>query len=1223
LVIVPTNDRYVYQYGSYGAGENAYDGLYCLPAYKIVDLMKLTTGYIESATALATDGYFEVVLVNTDGTRTTAYVPMPGETVQTYTDDDDVEYTVYKTVKGEHVYNALEKVPVTYTKNSTTYDVFETSTGKRVYKVDTKYYFAAAFTVPATDTTEAVTYPVDSEATLTTAEVSSLDTAYNNNIVFSGSSATVNGWILVDDFKNGSFTGEAGEEIVIATSEVAAMVPYTVATYVPATRDFEIEIEGAKTTVTLDSSTWNSFVTEYVYNEDTGINSVASRDDTAAWMVGHYVKYALDDENTTVVLIGTEVKQESGLIVSVEKTNTGDNTFKVTMGVSGAITQGIPMTFADMYWTYYRLDSGWSAAPEYSPASNYNKVAPKYTIRDYFSFMGIMDVDAYADDQIAWAKKQGITSNPHGNGICTRIGNIWAYARNIITSAIGQSVTLTGSEKLSELRTYNTSAVTSMITNLVAYDPTLTADGCESLTFKATLEKYIVSLDFDVMLENVTSNFHKVRTDTKYGYMIIYLTRMANAGSYYKLLKKTTDSARYPETSWYQEAFHLTGPTSVVTREVRASASTVVLDYANYTAYNNLFSAGRLVKESSKSTTHLSGYDLTYGTFYTDAGKLAYLRVLNEENSTIYGNVVDAGFKFMNADVNTISPNGFYLNQGGLWFHRLDAMEAGSYADYTELIVLGEPEYTNRKDIPDSDKYTMDAKITYAYLPYYLKIYAGNNIASYERYWTAIVDAVAVATFTPKAGKEYKTYIPVVDGDGNQISVEESEESFWKNLKEDSQGVAVEYEVINHLLYKVNTIGSTYEYDEDSHIVYEVSYNTDLDVVQAAIAAAQAEAAANSADYTVTVVPVAGAKVTSDVVTANRGDTVTITVELENAGDQVVAVVVEYTENDQTWTVTAVEGDEEGTYTFAMPDADVVVEALVLSEDDTVYTYAATVADTDTEKVTVTVVGDPAALEVGTKVSFKVTPVASQKVTSVVVKAGANTVATTVSNGVYSFTMPEQDVTITVETEALSFYVVDVEVDVLIADEDVVSLVSFRKMDQSEDGWIPNAYEVTIGKDKYVAAGNRNVIVMTPDFTTGNVTGTVTTIGALADSHKGLFFTKYVPAVSGTSMSLLTVIGEICNETGGIGGQVVNPGVQTTEVYLASGKSVITMDETGNYYYVTSITSAVDAETKTTQVGAISVRYNTYVEAVYAAVLNPVLKDAGTYYIDSDNIVVG
>ena len=146
---------------------------------------------------------------------------------------------------------------------------------------------------------------------------------------------------------------------------------------------------------------------------------------------------------------------------------------------------------------------------------------------------------------------------------------------------------------------------------------------------------------------------------------------------------------------------------------------------------------------------------------------------------------------------------------------------------------------------------------------------------------------------------------------------------------------------------------------------------------------------------------------------------------------------------------------------------------------------------------------------------------------------------------------------------------------------------------------------------------------MTPDFATGNVTGTVTTIAGLADAGKGLFYTKYVVTESGTSMNLFTVIGEICNADGGIGGgQVVQPGIQTTKVYLASGKSVITMDETGNYYYVTSTTSAVDFETKTVQIGAISVRYNTYVEAVYAATLKPVLTDGGTYFVDSENIVV-
>ena len=518
----------------------------------------------------------------------------------------------------------------------------------------------------------------------------------------------------------------------------------------------------------------------------------------------------------------------------------------------------------------------------------------------------------------------------------------------------------------------------------------------------------------------------------------------------------------------------------------------------------------------------------------------------------------------------------------------------------------------------------MNVNIKYAYLPYYLKIYAGNNIVSYQRYWTAIVDAVAVATFTPKAGKIYRTYIPVVDENGVQISVSSDEEvAYWEGLTKDSQGVAVEYKVINNLVYKVNTVGQDYAHDENNNIVYNVSYNTDLEVVKAAIAQAQIDADLNSADFTVTVNPATGVDMEADVVTANRGDTVTVTYTTEN-DVTVTDVVVTYTENGQTWSVSAVATDTEGEVTFVMPAADVQVTAVKESTNPaaTVYTYAATVADTDT--ATVSIVGDPTALEVGKKATFTVTPELGFALKSVVVKdANDATVATTVSDGVYSFTMPETDVTITVTTEALDFYIVDVAVDVLIADEDVISLVSFRKMDTTEPGWVPNAYEVVIGKDKFVAAGGRNVIVMTPDFTNGNVTGTVTTIAALADSGKGLFFTKYVPAASGSSMSLLTVIGEICNADGGIGGQPVGPVDQTTKVYLASGKSVITMDETGNYYYVTSITSAVDFETKTTQVGAISVRYNTYVEAVYAAVLSPVLTDGGTYYIDENNVVVG
>jgi len=1152
LIVVPTNDRYVYQYGSYGAGTNAYDGLFCLPAYKIIDLMKLTTGYIQSATALATDGFYEVVFVNTDGTTTTAYVPMPGGAEVTCVDANDVEHTVYKTVRGELVYNS----------------------------------------------------------------------AADEDIVLSGDDVTVDNWYLVADYRNGSFVGEAGDPVVLATSEVEVLVPYTVSAYVPTEKTFEIEIAGAKTTVLLDTSDWNSFVTEYMYNEDTGINSVATRDDTAAWMVGHYVKYAVDENSHTVVLIPTEVKQESGLIVSVNKTNTGSNTFDVTMGVSGAINAGNIVSILDTRWSGIR-NLGWGGLFELSQTLGgafyvniyRNALKPeavaKMTLRERFAILGIYDAETFFTSPVL-VQAAG------------RAKNILNQGLNIVYYAAQAGVTITGDETLEYLEGLHASAKTNvdnMITQFANSGVTITKD--------RTLNEVVNSLggiDFSVGIHNYENDVENAKKWYTHYLACVYLVNTTN------ITGKAVQGFDKPAGAlpsgggdyWMTSTVTKQGPTSVVTHEVRASASTVLWDYANYATYNAVFSQGRLVRETANSTSHLSGYDLVYGTFYSDAGKLYSLVVAPTTAAYYDSTILNEGWVGLYiSNQNLVGCN--WDSKGTYQYAKVSQHEAVSFVDYTSLIVLSTT-YDQTSKVENADgSYTMNVNIKYAYLPYYLKIYAGNNIASYERRWTAVVDAVAVATFTPVPGKIYRTYIPVVDENGVQIAVTSAnEKTWWETQTVDSQGVPVEYKVINNLVYKVNTVGQDYEHDENGNIVYDVAYNTNLATVKAAVAEAQVEAAENAADYKVNVAVVTGAEVDASVVTANKGDTVTVTVKPDGT-NTVESVKVEYTENGQTWSVLAAAGAKAGEYTFVMPASDVVVTATVATGAGagTVYTYAATVADTK-GTATVEIAGTATALEVGSTVSFSVTPKTGYAVTAVAVTDANNVrVPATSSNGVYTFVMPASAVTITVTTEAQTFYITNVAVDVLIPDEDVVSLISFRKMESGEPGWIPNAYEVKVDGKTFVAAGNRNVIVMTPDFTTGNVAGTVTTIAGLADNGKGLFYTKYVVTESGTSMNLFTVIGEICNADGGIGGgQVVNPETPTTKVYLASGKSVITMDETGTHYFVTSITSAVDFETKTTQVGAISVRYNTYVEAVYAATLKPVLTDGGTYFIDNDNIVV-
>jgi hypothetical protein len=1152
LVVVPTNDRYVYQYGSYGAGENAYDGVYCLPAYKVLDLMTLKTAYIQSATALATNGFYEVVLVNTDGSTTTAYVPMPGATEVTYVDENDVEHTVYKTVRGELVYNSADDA----------------------------------------------------------------------DVVLSGDNITVDNWYLVEDYKNGSFSGVAGDPVVLATSEVEVLVPYAVQTYVPTTQEFEIEIAGATTTVTLDSSYWNSFVTEYMFNEDTGINSAADRDDTAAWMVGHYVKYALNDNNETVVLIATEVKQESGLIVSVEKTNTGDNTFNVTMGVSGAINAGNIVSIIDTKWIGIR-QPGWNCLFEQSGLGSFTATSlrgaqpeanvAKMTLRERCEILGIYDADTFFTSPIVTAAA-GRARAILNNGL------------NVIYYAAQAGVTITGDETLSYLETLHASCATNINNMIDAF-----AGSGKTISKNLTLNEAINSIggiDFSVAVYNYENNVENAKTWYTHYLACVYLINTTN------IVGKAVQGFDKPAGTlpsgagdyWVSSTVTKQGPTSVVKHEVRASASTVLWDYDNYMTYNTVFSQGRLVRETANSTSHLSGYDLVFGTFYSDAGKL-YSLVVAPVTADYYDSTIlnEGTVGVYISDQNLVGCN--WDSKGLYQYDKVSQHEAVSYVDYTSLIVL-ETEYDQASKVENPDgSYTMNVNIKYAYLPYYLKIYAGNNIASYERRWTAVVDAVAVATFTPQYGPEYITYIPVVDHNGVQIEAKtQNEVTYWESKTEDDLGVPARYQVINGLVYKKNTARADFLRDDDGNIVYDVDYNTNLNVVKAAIEAGQVAADLNSADFKVNVNAVNGAAVSADVVTANYSDTVTVTVELEDTVYGVIDdVVVTYTDNGQTWTVSAKATETAGVYTFVMPAADVQVTALVSSNNQqqaAVYTYAATVADVATATVAIT--GDPTALEVGTTVTFTVTPDAGYGVESVIVTdADDNSVAKSVNNGVYSFTMPASPVTITVTTSAQSFYVTNVEVDVLIPDDEVVSLVSFRQMEQGETGWIPGGYEVKVDGKTFIAAGTRNVIVMTPDFTTGNVSGTVTTIAGLADAGKGLFYTKYVVTESGTAMNLFTVIGEICNADGGIGGgQVVNPGVQTTKVYLASGKSVITMDETGNYYYVTSTTSAVDFETKTVQIGAISVRYNTYVEAVYAATLKPVLEDGGTYYVDSENIVV-
>lgn len=117
--------------------------------------------------------------------------------------------------------------------------------------------------------------------------------------------------------------------------------------YIPVTPNekttFTVSVGGASAEYVFDSSTWCQFLTEDVREAivDSGIVSGVQdpgyKQATAAWMVGKYVQFATNEDNEVVVILGTDsTTSTSGFVTGVQKTETGDNTFNVTIATSGS-----------------------------------------------------------------------------------------------------------------------------------------------------------------------------------------------------------------------------------------------------------------------------------------------------------------------------------------------------------------------------------------------------------------------------------------------------------------------------------------------------------------------------------------------------------------------------------------------------------------------------------------------------------------------------------------------------------------------------------------------------------------------------------------------------------------------------------------------------------------------------------------------------------------------
>lgn len=115
-------------------------------------------------------------------------------------------------------------------------------------------------------------------------------------------------------------------------------------TSIPATTTLPITVAGATADYTFDSSSWGVFLDtardELIESGIvSGVEDPAYRQATAAWMAGKYVQFVTDADNKVVFIIGTDSQVgTSGFVTGVSKTETGDNTYNVSIAKSGTGT---------------------------------------------------------------------------------------------------------------------------------------------------------------------------------------------------------------------------------------------------------------------------------------------------------------------------------------------------------------------------------------------------------------------------------------------------------------------------------------------------------------------------------------------------------------------------------------------------------------------------------------------------------------------------------------------------------------------------------------------------------------------------------------------------------------------------------------------------------------------------------------------------------------------
>ena len=562
------------------------------------------------------------------------------------------------------------------------------------------YYKSAKF-----DSTAAVTFDTGSNTVKGTVKAHAADSKDYKSVQLGTISAGVISAVDTSGFK--TINGRKYYTVQLATigNEAETKVAYIPARDArPETTKVKFTIEGYTVTLTVDSSNWTPFLD--IDTAGTMNDKLIDAAEFKGLVWNKAVKYVLagdldatltgDAANVVVYVVDTaSATGTRGFLVKVEKTETGANTFNVTVATSGTIKTGVKKYFDNVldarfqwvrafgstridtpnavggtaYWP--NADAGiWDPEKNatvrkvletcgFNPVAfmeraavttEYHKVETPDTVASRYNPTKQDAEIIYAAIKLMIAENTTIEVNEGGVETGRTVKDVADWTNEVL------DMTLEALDRkhndASKLWTWQVLCGQHIANSITQYDGKTYHEGFVetvvpdlSITLRAALEH--VNCDADVLYENVKNNKGNLRTTTVYRDMIDFANRIRYSGLYEgAMFDINTDTfkgvyksgATTPNFRYFDALTSVKGATGVKTFEVRASAS-VLWDIENAGIYNTIFASNTPTTRPGSRDEIVTGEDLIYVSIDKDASAqnvLKYDEAAYEEGSSTY-----------------------------------------------------------------------------------------------------------------------------------------------------------------------------------------------------------------------------------------------------------------------------------------------------------------------------------------------------------------------------------------------------------------------------------------------------------------------------------------------------------------------------------------------------------------------------------------------------------